>query len=95
MSNLTIVFFFLMLVYRVKSNAGPFFRKNNIWFDQRKNTWGITIATMKDTLECIDINEEDEKELRRLIRNRRIMFFCLIMSFITMVYLSSTGGALN
>lgn len=92
MSNLPIVFFLLMVVYRLKSHAGPLYRKNNILIDQRKNTWGITIATMKDTLKCINLNEEDEKELRRLIRNRRVMFFCLIMSFITMVYLSSTGG---
>lgn len=80
------VFFFLAFYFRLKSNAIPFFQKNNLKFDPKKNVFGITIRTMNEAIK----RTEDKTvitELRRIIRIRKLHFTLLILILLWTLFL--------
>lgn len=78
------IFFFLSLFFRINENAVGLLEEFDIEYDPSKNTYGITIKTMKQIIR----NTQDPnliRSLKRCLLQRRLMYFFLFLAFLSVI----------
>lgn len=80
-------FFMISIFFRLRENAVSLYQYYNLPIPEHY-TWTVPLKDMRSQMQSTD-NQELKEDLRRSIKNRKLLFRFMILGFLSMIVLGS------